>query len=72
MIEAREFQYSHPDDTTSEIVSCEILEKQLRRIYLIEGGRETVEKAQREALIRLDTFERSLIQKKEKLYPNCP
>jgi hypothetical protein len=38
---------------------------QLKRIYRLEGGRDIIERAQREALIRLDAFERHLAKKKQ-------
>ena len=65
MIEAKEFQGSHPEDSSLETASVEWgydleLENELRRIYAIEGGREMIEKAQHEALVRLDAYENSL------------
>ena len=66
MIEAREFLKFHPDDVATDTFFVEIqLEEQLKRIYRIEGGREIVERAQREPLIRLDAYERTLAHKKE-------
>ena len=38
---------------------------ELKRIYRLDGGREIIERAQRESLIRLDAFERSLAKKKQ-------
>lgn len=38
---------------------------ELKRVYRLEGGREIIERSQREALIRLDAFERSLAKKKQ-------
>jgi hypothetical protein len=76
MIEAREFQQKHLDDVAIESPyeegSVDLqLEEELRRIYSIEGGREVVERAQHEALIRLDAYERALAKKREQLivYP---
>ena len=65
MIEARKFQEEEPfePDTTNTLVS-DMLKEELKRIYKLEGGREVIEKAQKEALIRLDAFERSLKKKK--------
>lgn len=63
MIEAREFKRHHPDEdllSEEEASKGEALEEELRRIYTIEGGREVIERAQAEALIQLDTYERSL------------
>ena len=67
MIEAKEYQKKHPDELPPESVvhlSNDQLKDQLRRIYLIEGGREIVERAQQEALVRLDAYERTLAKKK--------
>jgi len=36
----------------------------MKRIHRIEGGKDLIEKAQREALIRLDAFNRKLIKEK--------
>lgn len=41
------------------------LSLELKRIYQLEGGREAVEKAAHEALLKLDAFEGSLIKKKK-------
>ena len=40
------------------------LRLQLERLYRLEGGREMIEKAQKEALIRLDAFEKKCDLKK--------
>ncbi|MBI2812355.1 MAG: hypothetical protein HYX67_16225 [Candidatus Melainabacteria bacterium] len=74
MIEARKFQQGHLDDVSTEIVyegnlAEAALEEELRRIYALEGGREIVERAQQEALVRLDAFERKLSKQKEQLKP---
>jgi hypothetical protein len=79
MIEARQFQQKRFEDISTEIPNEEnaaeaSLENELRRIYAIEGGREIVERAQQEALVRLDAFERALEKKKstkEKLVPSA-
>lgn len=71
MIAARTFQEEHPEDLLIDLdrpKEIEIaLQEQLKRIYAIEGGREVIESAQQEAIIRLDAFERSLAKKKERL-----
>ena len=72
MIAAREYQQNHLDDVSSETAfeenSAEILlEEELRRIYAIEGGREVIERAQHEALVRLDGYERAQAKKREQL-----
>ncbi len=69
MIAAREFQEMHPDeailDPNPDAEVSTLLEEELRRIYALEGGREIVERAQQEALERLDAFERLLKKRKE-------
>lgn len=70
MIRARTFQEEHPEESLSvpfqsETTISDELEEALRRIYLIEGGREIVERTQQEALVRLDAFERSCAKKKQ-------
>jgi hypothetical protein len=73
MIQARAFQQKHPDAPATELPyegersMTAGLEEELRRIYAIEGGREVVERAQREALVRLDAYERILAKKREQL-----
>jgi len=59
MIEARKFEkeneeffdLSHLDRSASDALLGE-----MRRIYKLEAGRETIEKAQKEALLKLDSF----------------
>jgi hypothetical protein len=70
MIEVRKFQQKKLEDLTAGVPfeenSDEIsLENELRRIYAMEGGREIVERAQQEALVRLDAYERALAKKRE-------
>jgi hypothetical protein len=71
IIASHEFQHSHfdlPQEVALNESSVEkTLEEELRRIYAFEGGREVVERAQQEALVRLDGYKRSLIKKNEKL-----
>lgn len=70
MIEAREFQQKHMDEAaleSDERTEDVRLEEELRRIYAIEGGREVIEKAQQEALARLDAYERALAKRREQL-----
>jgi hypothetical protein len=69
IIEAREFQNKHLDSDIAEAALDERgidmrLENELRRIYSIEGGREVIERAQHEALVRLDAYEHSLSKKR--------
>jgi hypothetical protein len=69
MMQARTFEQKHldvsPDETETE--GATRLEEELRRIYAIEGGREVIERAQHEALVRLDACERALAKKREQL-----
>lgn len=70
MIRARTFQEEHPEESLcvpfqSETTISDELEEELRRVYLIEGGRQIVERTQQEALVRLDAFERSCAKKKQ-------
>lgn len=62
IIQAREYQKKHPDLVTTEgngdFSVSEQLKEALRQIYALEGGREIVERAQQEALVRLDAYER--------------
>lgn len=70
IMDARSYQVKHPDAFLSaqeeqNLFSEELL-FELKRVYAtIEGGREVIERAQKEALIRLDGFEKK-IQKKFK------
>jgi hypothetical protein len=68
MIEAREFQQKHLEEEIAweESVAGEALEIELRRIYAIEGGREVIERAQQEALVRLDAYEHALMKKRSR------
>jgi hypothetical protein len=72
MIEARKFQQKHPeengfDPATTDPATSDLLLCELKRIYRLESGRETIEKAQRESLIRLDAFERSVTKQQQRL-----
>jgi DNA mismatch repair ATPase MutS len=72
MIEAREFQQKKVEDVSQEVAMEEnhaqaLLEGELRRIYMIEGGREVIERTQQEALVRLDAYERALTKKRQQL-----
>ncbi len=62
VIEARLYQADHPEDgSLYDGLQSEMLRGELRRVYTLEGGRETIELAQREALLRLDIFEKQLM-----------
>jgi hypothetical protein len=67
MIQARQYQQKHPEEDLPEgDAACSAaLYAELVRIYRIEGGREIVEKAQRESLLRLDAFELALAKQRE-------
>jgi hypothetical protein len=66
MIEARQFHLKNADLEpleTEEGTFSLALKEELRRIYAIEGGREVIERAQQEALVRLDAYERTRLSK---------
>jgi len=68
IIAAREYQDRHPEGVSNstgkkEFPMSDRLRLELNRIYKIEGAREIVEAAQKEALIRLDTYEHRRRQK---------
>jgi hypothetical protein len=63
LVQAREFQLNHPEEALIEqdVENSEIsdlLLEQMQRVYRIEGGREVIERAQREAMLRLDGYEK--------------
>ena len=64
IIQARLFQQKNPEMEASwdrlNISLNQILIDEMKRVYLIEGGRECVERAQREAMLRLDAKEKLL------------
>ncbi len=65
MIEARTYSRLHPEACAlPPSATSEELLAELKRVYALEGGKEVVERAQREALIRLDSFERSLAERR--------
>ncbi len=69
LIEARAYQTAHPElvwNSASMVQQdwSEALQGEMRRIYDIEGGKELIEEAQRPSLLRLDRFERDLIDKR--------
>jgi len=77
IIASRIYQQKHPNEEAPEFNDSEetasmLLLEELQRIYTLEGGREVVENAQREALIRLDGFERNLEHQKQIFSPNIP
>lgn len=66
MIAARAYQSDHPEEEWPEVDEAglqALLKEELKRVYGIEGGREIVERAQQEALIRLDAHERVLAKR---------
>jgi hypothetical protein len=72
MIDAREFQEIHAQDPLeisypSENKMSALLKEELQRIYTIEGGKEIIEHSQKEALVRLDAFERARTKKRQAL-----
>lgn len=59
MIQARKFQKEHEEDKSFiDSVGSSALLYELKRVYEIDGGRDVIEKAQKEALIRLDASEK--------------
>ena len=69
LIEARTYQTEHPELVwnAAAVVQqdwSEALQGEMRRIYNLEGGKELIEEAQRPSLLRLDRFERDLIDKR--------
>ncbi len=66
--QAREYQLKHTDEVAtdggSDFSISDALKEELRRIFAIEGGREIIERAQQEALVRLDGYEK--IQAKQR------
>lgn len=68
IIQARSFQQKNPDVEVSfqninEMLNLSLIDE-LKRVYAIEGGRECVERAQKEAMLKLDAKER-LFQKQQ-------
>lgn len=62
MIQSRAYQQKNPGleigfYSSNQALSDSLLE-QMKRIYALEGGKECVEKAQREAMLRLDAKEK--------------
>lgn len=61
--QAREQQLRRADeivvDASSDFSVSGELKEAMRRIYAMEGGREIIERAQQEALVRLDAYERA-------------
>lgn len=67
MIEVSEFQSQHPGKYFEEpdfaySVDDELLEE-IKRVYELEKGKELMERAQREPLLRLDSYKRKHSQK---------
>ncbi|MEI8328566.1 MAG: hypothetical protein WCG14_00990 [Chlamydiia bacterium] len=65
MIQARQFQIDNPEAVLSSLTPYSVelndqLQEELLRIYRIETGQSIIEKAQREAMLRLDGFENGL------------
>lgn len=72
MIAARQYQEKHPSEeeppfTKRQQATSERLRQELNRIYLIDEGRELIEKAEDEALNKLDAFERTLLRRRQGL-----
>ncbi len=68
MIEAKKFQEIAEEEWIPlSTGASDTLCSELKRVYRLEAGRETIEKAQSEALLRLDAFERFQKKKQSKL-----
>lgn len=70
IIEARQFQIAYPEEALSvqmpqENDLSDVLKEELERVYSIEGGKEIVERAEREAMLKLDAFEKMREKQKE-------
>ncbi|HEV3270344.1 MAG TPA: hypothetical protein VGZ69_06855 [Candidatus Rhabdochlamydia sp.] len=67
MIAARKFQQGglDPKELYPSFYSI-ALKEELKRLYEIEGGREIVEKAQKQAFLRLGAWERQIAKKQVK------
>ena len=70
IIEARKFQIKYPEEALALPIALEsdvsdLLKEELQRVYRIEGGQEIVERAQREAMLRLDGFEKMREKQKD-------
>jgi hypothetical protein len=68
IIQARVFQQKNPDlEAPFQNINANLnlsLVEELKRVYGIEGGRECVERSQREAMLRLDAKEK-IIEKQQ-------
>ena len=69
MIQSRAYQQKNPGleisfYSSNQALSDSLLE-QMKRVYALEGGKECIEKAQREAMLRLDAKEKTLENSKK-------
>ena len=68
IIQARTFQQKNPElEISFQSINPALnlsLKEELKRIYEMEGGRECIERSQREAMLKLDAKEK-LIQKQQ-------
>jgi hypothetical protein len=72
IIQARAFQQKNPEEeipfqNINPILNAS-LRDELKRVYEIEGGRECVERVQREAMLKLDAKERKF-EKQSTFFP---
>lgn len=60
MIAMHQFQQKNLEEDVALFENAEssALQEQLRRVYRMEGGRDIIERAQHEALVTLDAYER--------------
>jgi hypothetical protein len=68
MVMARAFEQKKPNLEGSllrdNFTVSDLLKEEMQRVYSIEGGRECIERAQKEAMLRLDAKERYLSKNK--------
>jgi hypothetical protein len=64
MIQARIFQQKNPDVeapfSIQNLLLSQSLLEEMKRVYALEGGKECIERAQREAMLKLDAQEKIL------------
>lgn len=70
IIEARQFQIAYPEEALSvqmpqENEISDTLKEELQRVYSIEGGKEIIERVEREAMLKLDAFEKMKEKQKD-------
>lgn len=68
MVMARAFEQKKTSQEGSllrdDCTLSDLLKEEMQRVYSIEGGRECIERSQKEAMLRLDAKERHLVKNK--------